>query len=662
MKGSKERAYSPKDERSRINLRPVLFCALGLVFGIFLYGRIRFGGLAPSDFLLLLIFLGLTVRPASFRRAATVFLCLLLGAAAGVGMIHGYSASYFTVAEEGVYTLSGTASSVTAKSGYTSVILSDVFLNGEAVKGKCSITLGEEVAAGDVLVATAKLTPVDIGLLSGYTSSLFASNIRYTASASEYEVVGQSSNVLLRLNAALFRSLYAHMDRDEASLAYALLTGNSGVIDGGLVSAVRQSGIAHIFAVSGLHIGILFSAAYMLCRPLGRRRWIPALLLAVAYSAFCGFSVSSVRAVLMCGVLGISRAVGRKSDLIESVSLAAVVILLLMPAQFYSAGFRLSFGACIGLALFSGSFSRAFARIRLPKALCGYLSASLSVQIFTFPVLLEAFGYFPVWGPLVNLVAVPFVGILFPFLIICAALALIIAPAASFFLVLPAGILSVLLYVFSVVDFSLVAAGFSLGAGAVVWLAACVVLSQRVRLGKGARSAAALVLGALFCVCVVTENVVFSGCRITVYGQNGNAVLIRTSGESVLVIDGDITLSACEDFLARNYGGRLDCVVILSENETAAINVAAFLNASAVYAKEETETGLRQTNVQFSEEITCGSLALRYEGESKLTLTAEGLVVELDFTQNAALSADLFIGGASGDLNFYLKDGIIKSK
>lgn len=647
--------------KARINFRPFLFCALGLASGIFLYSKIRFGGFKPSDVLFLLLFCLFSLRPASVKRVAAVFLCVILCAGAGAVSVHLYTQAYLSAESREGCTLSGTAVSVTAERGYTVVLLSDIALNGEQVGGKCRVTLGEEVRTGDVIVAKAnvKAVPLDDFRQSSYTQYLFSGNVRYTASASSYEKTGRSKNVFLKLNAAIFRTAYAHMGREEAGIAYALLTGNSGGMDDGLSDSVQKSGIAHIFAVSGLHIGILFSFIYFCCRPLGKYRFLPALLLALGYSALCAFTVSSVRAVIMCGVFGSYRAFGRKYDFLQSVSLAAALVLLFAPSQWFSAGFRLSFGACLGLALFSAPLSRAFARMRIPRFLGGYLSANLSVQLFTFPVLLQSFGYFSVWGVLLNLVVVPFVPVLFLGLAFCTALALIVAPAAAFFLAAPSGLISLLLFLYSVADFSLVLCGFSLGAGATVWLIGCAALSPRVRFSGLARAVAAVGLSVLFCACVVLQNVVFFGCRIAVYGLNGYAALVQTKRSSVLVIDGDVSLASCERFLMQTYGGTLDAVIVLSEDEVAAINVAAFLNTNAVFARNETETGLRDTTVCFGETVECGDLVFRYEGATKLVLTAENTVVEFDFAQNAALSADLFIGVGSGGLNFYLKDGII---
>ncbi|MGN0823308.1 MAG: ComEC/Rec2 family competence protein, partial [Candidatus Gallimonas sp.] len=549
--------------------------------------------------------------------------------------------------------------SVVREHGYEKLVVGDLTVDGERTGGNAyAVVSSEEIETGDVLTMSAVLVRYDLPeTADGKECYAFVSDVRYRLTVKDYAVTGKRG-VFLRLNAALYRTLTEHMTTDEANVSFALLTGNGGALDDGFSDAVRKGGIAHIFAVSGLHIGILFGAAYLLFRPIGKYRIIPALTLATAYVAFCGFTVSSVRAAVMCAVAGLNDALGRKKDLAEATGFAATAVLLVSPKQWLSVGFRLSFGACLGLALFYPSLSRLLRR--LPKV-GGYLSANVSVQLFTFPVLVEAFGYWSVWGTVLNFFLIPLLPVLFLGLVVCAALALVLPAAAAFFLALPAGMISALVYLFSVADLSCVLTGFSLGAGAGVWYFACPALSGRFRLNGKARAAAAGALILLFAFFVIAENVVFAGCKIVASDRDGgNVALIRTPDRAVLVVDDQVGLSECREFLAHTYGGRLDAVLVLGEDEARAISVAAFLGAEEVRACDGTETGLRETRVLFGERFAYGELQFRYEGRSRLVLIAQSCSAEFSFGEIAATGADLsFEGGA--DLIFYLRDGIIKS-
>lgn len=645
----------------RINFRPLLFAAVGCVTGVYLYLRIAFGGFVPSDALFVTVFCALLVlRPKRGAIAAAILFIAFAGL--GAGLAHWERSRFAAGMPEGEYAVTGTVQSAAVQNGRTTATLVSLTLDGTPVAGKMSVTFAsEEVAPADILSFTAAVgrSPLpDNGDVSAEYA--YSSGVRYTASAGEFYVAGRSANPFLRLNAALRGVLYENMDSDSAGVAYALLTGNSRGMDGSFLAETRTGGIAHAFAVSGLHIGILYAAAMFLFRPLRRYAFLPAIALAACYSALCAFTVSSVRAVLMCAALGGSRFFGRKYDLLSSVSFAGLVTLLIAPAQIFTAGFRLSYGAVLGLALFSGSFMRGLRRLHVPAFLANYLAASAAVQIFTFPVMAEAFGYISVWGMLLNFFVIPALPVLFLPLIVCALFALCIPAAASVFLALPSGMIAALLFVFSAADFSAVLTGFSLGAGGAVWLVGTVILSGRVRLGTLARGVAAGTLCIAFIACMVWENAVFSGCKIVVYeyGQ-GACALVRTSDCAVLVIDDDISLSACEDFLMRTYGGELDAVAVTGEDTARAVNVAAFLPAREVRVRTSQETGFRETNVLGGVRFEYGGLSFRYEGNA-LTLSAEGVLVKFDFSDERAFGADLFVQTGDGDLKYLLKNGIIR--
>ena len=645
----------------RINFRPLLFAALGLMMGVFLYLRIAFGGFAFSDALFFAAFLALTLL--GFRKSALVAAAVfLLFAGLGALLAHAEARRFTAGMPAGEYAVTGTVQTAALRYGGTEATLISLTLDGTPVAGKMTVTLAsEDVRPADQITFTAAVTRSPLPASGDPAAERsYAANVRYAAAPAHFIREGRSGDPFLRLNAALYDALYTHLETDEAGVAYALLTGNSRGMDASFLAETRTGGIAHAFAVSGLHIGILYAAAMLVFRPLGRWAFLPAVALAGCYSALCAFTVSSVRALLMCAVLGGSRFLGVKYDFVSSISLAGLVTLAVSPAQVLSVSFLLSYGAVLGLALFSGGFARGLKKLRLPAFLASYLSASAAVQLFTFPVMAEAFGYVSVWGTLLNFFVIPALPVLFLPLVVGALLAVLIPPAASVFLLLPDGMLAALLYLFSAADFSAVLAGFCLGAGAAVWMLAMLFLCGRVRLGRIARAVAAGVLALAFAAVMVWENAVFTGCKIVVYEhRQGTCALIRTREAAVLVIDDDISLSACRDFLNRNYGGELSAVAVVGEDLVRGINTAAFLPAREVRVRTGQHTGFRQTPVLGGANFACGDLAFRYEGEG-LLLFAEGVLVRLDFSEAPPPGAQLFVQTGDGGLKYLLKDGIIK--
>lgn len=645
-----------------LNFRPLLFCALGLIFGVFLFGKIQFGGILPSDFLFLGLLVLLSLRPFSCKRFAAVFLTLSLSAGIGALSLFLYQRDYVASPKVEGEKLCGTVQSVSRKGGYSIVYLKDLSVDGETLSGKCLIYLqSENVYPADMIAVGSKIERAADGA-SEDAEYLFSKNIRYVAKCESFEKIGESKNVFLKFNRMLWRALETNMDADEAGIAYALLTGDSGGMDPSFRENVTRGGLAHVFAVSGLHIGILFSAVCLLCRPLSKYRYVPASAAALCYTVFCGFTASSVRAFLMCAIFAANKICGKKYDYLNSLSLAALLILLFSPWQWYSWGFRLSFGACAGLGLFSGSFKRLFQKIKIrPKFLQTYLAGYFSVQLFLFPLQMEVAGFFPVWGIFFNLLFVPVLPVFFLGLLIFSVLGIMIPPAAPFFFALPSGMISVFMFVFAAVDASFVLKGFSLGAGATVWLLGCAVLSERVRGSLRVKAVAAACLAALFSAAMVMENAVFSGCKIEVRADgDGAAALVSTKDTRILLLGGDMSLNACNDFLNRTFSGELDGIVILSKDPFPAINQAAFLPAKRIYAEEFVETGLWNTKFSFGESFSLGGMDFRFFG-SKLVFTAEGLLVEADFDGENSMDFDLFLSKRDAGLKFFLKSGKIYS-
>ena len=640
-----------------VNFRFFMFAALSLCAGMSLYLAVRLNRFTFFDFIpFILIFLFAFV-PLSPKRLLSVAAVVLCFSSLGAALVHLSCVSYLSGVPEGEYEVECRVETFSQGDGYSYCTVKSLSFNGTPSDGKMIISFsGEGIRAGDIVSFTASVMRYDLPA-GKQNPSHFSKDIRYHALVDEYEIKGQRGALLI-LNAKIYDILNEGMERDEAAVGYALLTGNSAAMDEGLLSVSRQGGIAHIFAVSGLHVGIVYSAVYFaLKKPLKRYAALPSLAFAFGYSALCAFTVSSVRALIMCAVLGFVKIAGRKPDIMTSVSIAAAISLMIMPSQYISVGFTLSYGACIGLALFSHSFTRAFRKIKLPAFLANYLGAALSVQLFTFPILLDTFGYASVWSLLLNFILLPCLPVLLIALILCTIFAL--ATTLSGVLVVPAGMISLLLFVLSAADTSFVIAGFSLGAGSAVIVTLCVVLTQRFRLHFPIKAVASTVLCLLFAAVVILKNCVFTGCKLTVGRyETGSCVLIQTKNEAALVIDGTIDLDDCTDFLNRHYGRKLDAVIVSSFDELAALNRAAFLGTEVVYARDEIATGLRETVVVFGDEIEIGEMYFRYETRSKIVLVAEGTVTEFDFSNPSSLGADLFFGGGE-DGEFYVKNGAV---
>lgn len=209
---------------------------------------------------------------------------------------------------------------------------------------------------------------------------------------------------------------------------------------GDLRERFAAAGLAHVLALSGLHVGVLVAALERLLRPLGRRRY--GLLLAAlgGYLALVGSSPSVLRAALMVAValLGLWRGVGRLAPG-PILALAALATLVLEPSWLFDLSFQLSYGAVLGILLVAPPV---LARLLpaggavlppwSPRLLAvGGATVSAAAQAFTLPLVADAFGRVPLLSPLVNVVAVPLAGLLVPLGFAAAALGALWPPLAG---------------------------------------------------------------------------------------------------------------------------------------------------------------------------------------------------------------------------------------
>ena len=241
------------------------------------------------------------------------------------------------------------------------------------------------------------------------------------------------ANVAQRIAGACHERLAAVMGED-ADLAVAMLLGQRGALTQDDTEAFQRAGVAHVMAVSGLHVGILSAALLWLLERLRLRKKLQIPVVALFLLLYCGatgFAISSLRAGVMVLLLVIARAYGRKTNPVTVLSAAVVIVLLINPLQLFSAGFILSFTAVGGIALLYPRFLRGldrllpnreaekeqFVRNRLQRflrsgkqALAVTLAAELGVLL---PIAAYYHHVYP-YSLVFNLLIVPMAGILVP--------------------------------------------------------------------------------------------------------------------------------------------------------------------------------------------------------------------------------------------------------
>ncbi len=231
---------------------------------------------------------------------------------------------------------------------------------------------------------------------------------------------GDPADRTLRMKSLLLRDSllqrYAHLGfkDDELAVLSALTLGEKRGLRDEIKETYSVTGASHILALSGLHTGILWGILVFLLSllPLGRaagwvRGLLPVLLL-WAFAFLVGLSPSVVRSVTMFSVLALGDSLRRRSLSLNTLALAAWMMLLVHPFYLFDVGFQMSYLAVAAILLIQPALIRLWRPAFRPlRWLWGSVTVSLAAQIGVAPLIALYFSRFSVWFLLTNLIVIP---------------------------------------------------------------------------------------------------------------------------------------------------------------------------------------------------------------------------------------------------------------
>lgn len=212
---------------------------------------------------------------------------------------------------------------------------------------------------------------------------------------------------------------------ETGAFAAAIMTGERSGLEQVTLDALRDTNLAHLIAISGLHMGLLAGFVYAALRlgllliPATRhvgslRKWAAAgaLLAAAGYLALSGGAIATQRAFIMAAVGLTALMLDRRVLSLRSVAIAAVAVLVIRPEALLSPGFQMSFAATTALVAVFEQMSKG--ERRLPKWAGAVLSVAMSSAVAgaaTGPVGMAHFNQMASYGLLANLISVPVMGL-----------------------------------------------------------------------------------------------------------------------------------------------------------------------------------------------------------------------------------------------------------
>ena len=281
--------------------------------------------------------------------------------------------------------------------------------------------------------------------------------IKYKLFVTDY-VISNDKNKSNHLKYSMKKILYKLKERaikiydnilpnEQASLMKAMILGDKSYLSIDIKDIYAQSGIAHVLAISGLHIAILGYGLYrFICLFLSRKKGvILTIVFLLLYQILTGASISTIRAVIMLSIILLAYCFGRTYDIYSSISIAAIILLIINPYELWNVGFLLSFSAVMGIITIVPVLNEIYNK--KDNKIIATFNVSLAATLGTMPVIIYNYYELHTYSVLINILVVPLMSII----VLCGFIGLI----SGFFSIIIGKICSgVVFYILNFYEFS----------------------------------------------------------------------------------------------------------------------------------------------------------------------------------------------------------------
>ncbi len=284
---------------------------------------------------------------------------------------------------------------------------------------------------GDSIIITIKSIPLEEKRSKfnfDYSRYLKEKGIYSTAFISEERVIVNKptnpaiKNRILRLREKAVNRLFAKIiDPEIHATLVALTTGVKNYLSEDIRKSFAKSGTMHLLAVSGLHVGFIYSILIFITSILGNFRlsvYVRSFVIIIilwGYAIFTGMAPSIERAVLMATIYQIGKIFEKRRNSLNALSFSALIICVFDPGAVFDVGFQLSYLATISIILISPYINKLYQpKNRIIRYIWTTISISASCQIGTSVLTIYYFKFIPVYFMISNLIAIPLCSVIIP--------------------------------------------------------------------------------------------------------------------------------------------------------------------------------------------------------------------------------------------------------
>ena len=436
-----------RQDHSRWFLFSPIWVGAGIVLYFHLTWHPNVAWLALTIILALIWWSSRTFKVRAFSLPLIVALLISVGFSAAI--LRDLKVAAPILQKKSIVTVTGTVLEKSAGAKSTKIVLGELSFSGKKVIPELRyIRLSvrskvENIEPGTIVTAKAVLLPPPPPAYAGgfdfqrhsYYQSIGA--VGYTISKINNNAVADDGWIGIKRLSSVSRTHLADFvmrngPPETAGFIIAILTGDKGAIPKQQLDDMRHSGLAHLLAISGLHMGMIGGLIFFLSRliyaswpyfalnyPIKKIAAVTALIGLACYLFVSGMSVSAIRAFIMISAFFVAICVDRSALSFRMVAIAALIILILFPESLMSASFQMSFAAVFALiALYEavggrlGRFARSGGPFRRMSAyVLGVVLTSLVAGLATAPFAIYHFGQVAAFSLAANLLAVPIMGL-----------------------------------------------------------------------------------------------------------------------------------------------------------------------------------------------------------------------------------------------------------
>lgn len=430
-----------QEQDNKILWLPVLI-GIGIIISPAAYGK---------EFLILIT--ALFIFSVFLRNRLLSYVILLIGTGVATFYLRVHMLDTKFISEPlYAYKIIAKVHEINQKGKFTQIVLKDLKhykLTGLTKIRIRAYNVANNVKSGDIVSFSAKLNPPP-NMVSPYAYNFarfaYFKGIGAVGFAVTPVTLCQSmkNNFLEKVDSLrnyIANSFIDIMGSRNGNIASALIVGKKQGIDLHIMDNIRKSGLAHLLAISGLHLTIvaffffvffrkLFSLSMLLANKYNIKKW--AAILGIISSAFylivAGMPISAQRAFIMVLITLIAILIDRNSSSIRSIAVSATIILLLEPESIFMPSFQMSFAAVIALCSFYETYKTLYIHNMFYR-LTGYFSSialsSLVASLATTPYTIYHFNYLSLGGIISNLIAIPLTTLI---ILPCGIISVILIP------------------------------------------------------------------------------------------------------------------------------------------------------------------------------------------------------------------------------------------